>query len=286
MANFKINESLDASTVLASFIPPGAIIQKALSPTLAGSLSTNYSTNAQVLDAGIIPCDGRSLNTYTFRNLHKAISNTYGGTAYSAGVTDISSASTTFNIPDLRTAKRYIAGIASPSTTVPSLSANVTNSASNHTHSSVGSVTTLLSTISSGSTNHTHADSTFTTPNHAVANTGSHNTHSIQVTYSGTATSYVNNANYNYNNNVKKNDGNSNGSAAGHNHTVSISFSRRASGDAVWNTDATHSATVSYSASDGGAHQHVATHNTTVNSTGISPTSDPISIDMLYFIKI
>ena len=47
-------------------------------------------------------CDGSNLNTYTYRALHKVISNTYGGSAYNAGVTDQPGATTTFSLPDLR----------------------------------------------------------------------------------------------------------------------------------------------------------------------------------------
>ena len=54
-------------------------------------------------------CDGRSLNTYDYRELHAVISNTYGGTAHNPGTTDQSGATTTFNIPDIR--GRVIAGL-------------------------------------------------------------------------------------------------------------------------------------------------------------------------------
>ena len=47
-------------------------------------------------------CDGSNMNTYTYRALHKVISNTYGGTAYNAGVTDQPGATTTFKLPDLQ----------------------------------------------------------------------------------------------------------------------------------------------------------------------------------------
>ena len=46
-------------------------------------------------------CNGQSLNTYTYRSLHAVISNTYGGTAYTAGVTDQAGATTTFTVPNL-----------------------------------------------------------------------------------------------------------------------------------------------------------------------------------------
>ena len=41
------------------------------------------------------------MNTYNYRSLHEIISNTYGGTAYQAGVTDQPEATTTFRVPDL-----------------------------------------------------------------------------------------------------------------------------------------------------------------------------------------
>ena len=49
-----------------------------------------------------LPCDGRELNTFTWRRLHAVISNTFGGTAFVAGTTDQDGATTTFNLPDLR----------------------------------------------------------------------------------------------------------------------------------------------------------------------------------------
>lgn len=47
-------------------------------------------------------CNGGSVNTYTYRDLHKVISNKFGGTAYNAGTTDALGASSTFKLPDLR----------------------------------------------------------------------------------------------------------------------------------------------------------------------------------------
>ena len=47
-------------------------------------------------------CNGGSVNTYTYRDLHKVISNKFGGTAYNAGTTDALGASTVFKLPDLR----------------------------------------------------------------------------------------------------------------------------------------------------------------------------------------
>lgn len=88
--------------------------------TWGGKLNQNWSKTDSVLGAtvplGLIQmfvgtsspnaywkvCDGQALNTYTYKDLHAIISNNYGGTAFSSGVTDQSGATTTFNIPDMR----------------------------------------------------------------------------------------------------------------------------------------------------------------------------------------
>jgi microcystin-dependent protein len=66
--------------------PPGTVIYFASSSVPTGYLKAN----------------GTSLNTYTYKDLHKVISNTFGGIAYSAGVTDQLGATTAFTVPDLR----------------------------------------------------------------------------------------------------------------------------------------------------------------------------------------
>ena len=85
-------------------VPTGAIISSAepyFKPTTLGGLDETL---------GYAPCDGRALNTYTYRNLHSVISNKYGGTAFTDGVTNIAGATTTFNVPDLHSTKNFIAG--------------------------------------------------------------------------------------------------------------------------------------------------------------------------------
>jgi len=57
---------------------------------------------------GFLMCGGQAVNTFTYKDLHAVISNTYGGDAYNAGVTDQSGATTTFNLPDLQ--GRVVAG--------------------------------------------------------------------------------------------------------------------------------------------------------------------------------
>lgn len=55
---------------------------------------------------GWISCRGQSLNTYLYKELHKIISNRFGGVAYQAGVTDVNtpaSAAMFFTVPDMIT---------------------------------------------------------------------------------------------------------------------------------------------------------------------------------------
>lgn len=70
----------------------------ALSPI--GSIMIWTSTT---VPTGWIRCTGAALNTYTHRELHAIISNTYGGTPYQNGITNVPTATTTFNLPDLVT---------------------------------------------------------------------------------------------------------------------------------------------------------------------------------------
>jgi hypothetical protein len=99
MANtdLKTDSGYDIDTNISSFIPVGAIISYG-----HGSFLSDISAT------GMVPCDGRSLNTYTYRNLHKIISNIYGGTEYSSGLTDAPSATTTFMVPNLNNSTKFI----------------------------------------------------------------------------------------------------------------------------------------------------------------------------------
>jgi microcystin-dependent protein len=92
------SDKLDA-TAISVLMPSGTIL-----PYSGASAPGATSPIADYLI-----CDGRSLNTYDYRDLHAVISNTYGGTAYNPGTTDQAGASTVFNIPDIR--GRVIAGL-------------------------------------------------------------------------------------------------------------------------------------------------------------------------------
>jgi hypothetical protein len=99
-------------------------------------------------------CDGSPVNTFTYQELHKVVTNTYGGTAYSLGTTDQSGVSTTFNLPPLvvnathNPTGRYAVSRASSE---PSYPANFS-----HTHFSFKD-NFVNYTVSNYSANHNHA---------------------------------------------------------------------------------------------------------------------------------
>jgi hypothetical protein len=88
----------DSGTLTANYLavpnitPIGSIV-------IWAGRSDNLPSSPGIIQWGI--CNGQTLNTYTYRTLHAIISNTYGGTAYQAGVTDQPGATSTFSIPNL-----------------------------------------------------------------------------------------------------------------------------------------------------------------------------------------
>ena len=101
----------------------GSNVAISTNTVVSGTLTTDYLVAPNVSPIGSIVmwpgdtvdipsdwrrCNGTSLNTYDFRFLHQIISNTYGGTAYQAGVTDQPGAVTTFQLPDLTS--RFVVG--------------------------------------------------------------------------------------------------------------------------------------------------------------------------------
>lgn len=116
------------NSLINSSIPVGSIILYANDsiPSSPNNLNLTYFI-----------CNGASLNTFTFRELHAVISNNYGGTAFQNGVTNISSAATTFNLPDFTNTPRHPLG-ASPSILTPTdiSTPGKTGGSFNHIHQS------------------------------------------------------------------------------------------------------------------------------------------------------
>ena len=115
------SSQIDANAVTASELNISGNGTSGQAITSDGDGSFSYTTLAVGFSSGmVIPfagtsaptgfllCGGQAVNTFTYKDLHAVISNTYGGDAYNAGVTDQSGATTTFNLPDLQ--GRVVAG--------------------------------------------------------------------------------------------------------------------------------------------------------------------------------
>ena len=151
------NFASDSATALATQQSIKAYIASQTSAsTPAGVIVPYAGTSAPT---GYQFCNGQDLNTFTFKDLHAAISNTYGGTAYSAGVTDQSGVSTTFKVQDLR--GRVIAGLDNMgSTTSQDHLTNFSGGVDGDTLGATGgSEKHRLQETESGLVSHTHADS-------------------------------------------------------------------------------------------------------------------------------
>lgn len=125
-----------------------------------------------------IICNGHSLNTYTYRTLHAVMSNKYGGTAYSAGVTDQVGAVTTFSLPNLSDTVFPYASNANTSLTT-SINIGGTTASVDHSH-------TFPITLSAGAgtTTHDHTSNSAETGYHthtwnAGTQSGGSHTHTL-----------------------------------------------------------------------------------------------------------
>ena len=128
MNNLKLKESIDSSGDTNTFIPTGSIISKAIPYT---SLSL-YDTELKIQEYGWAPCDGRSISRITFSNLWDILRNGTSSSPYGNG-----DGSTTFNVPDLRTARKFILGNGY---------GELVNATSTHSHATSSINTASLST--------------------------------------------------------------------------------------------------------------------------------------------
>lgn len=255
MSNLTVNSGIDIDTSINSFIPTAAII------SVAGDMTQLSSQYSNIDQTGLCPCDGRALNTYTYRELHKVISNIYGGTAYSAGTTDQSGATTTFNVPLLFASSElsyapYTRGAGTgftlgqktnathSHTTDTGTSTNLATANINHSHSGNINVNNV------GSTNHYHS-SPGSSPNSGWADVGA----------------------------AGKSDGTATAAGNGHSHNGTY-FA--ASGVTDAGGDHSHTAITVTSNAENIAHSHTLSipgYNSPVESL-------PKSVSAIYFIKI
>jgi hypothetical protein len=265
MSSLNLKEGIDSVEGFNSFIPTGSLIPKALAP----SKLTDYDTEQEILSSGVVPCDGRSLNTYTYRNLHSIISNIYGGTAYSQGVTDQLGQVTTFNIPDLRTSKKYLTG---SNTVNPSITNNSNNLT--HTHGIALLPGSFGSNLTTG-VNHSHG-LTYTSNNVNGITAHSHSTNfTFAAMNSGQIAGFT----------QAKVDGSAVASASNHSHANGAYNQNFSGGTAAntANTAHTHSQTLSTS-SEMPSHSHDVSGYVITENASSSYTYPEITI--LYFIKI
>jgi microcystin-dependent protein len=124
-------------------------------PTGAVVIGQIMQWHSTTIPSGWLLCNGSSLNSYTYKELHAVISNNYGGDAFVLGVTDQVGASASFNIPDF---DGFVAKGVSSSPFAPSnISVEVQTSAHTHnvTSNSSGAHAHTFSTPLSGEHTHT-----------------------------------------------------------------------------------------------------------------------------------
>lgn len=219
-----------------------------------------------------IICNGQSLNTYTYRVLHKVISNKYGGTAYSAGVTDQSGAATTFTLPNF--SGSYVAYGSNSNTSLPNAIGTGTTVDISHSH-----VFPITFTAGSGNTDHSHNSPTINTE---LANHG-HYWSGANTQVGGSHTHTINSNSTQHDHNFLRSSTSGSGSTSGpsgnHSHNLTAPGANH-NHTANSNDDAHTHSTGNATFTQGGSHSthnftmttnaHTLTHSHTHNSaTGI-----------------
>jgi microcystin-dependent protein len=271
MADFKIGEDyIVDKTGYAQSYPVGSVI----------------IIMSSTIPDGWLLCDGRPANTFTYQELHKVISNTYGGTAYSLGTTDQSGVTTTFNLPPLVVNATYNPTgrfAVSRQSSEPSYPANFS-----HNHTSYKANATAYGVFGYG----TGGD---TTKTHVHANM---NIDSSSVGYSH---NHANMAGGNVLNNVTSNSASSRQSSANnaveyhnvpvHDHGGTSTAALTMANDI--HTNGGHSHTIQVHSADTISHTHTVTQNTNVTISGSTfqgitsgaSTNIPLSKEVYFIIK-
>ena len=280
-SNFYTTTTLTSSGVLinpSSAIDGAALMYKTSSSSFEATeravpIGTIRMYVSPTTPTNYIICNGQSLNTFTYRFLHAVISNKYGGTAYSAGITDQSGQITTFSLPNLISTVLPYASNANTSLTT-SIDIGATSQNIDHSHAfpitlTAGAGTTTHNhtstaenqTINAATANHTHTwDSTTQyggAHTHTIQGTSASHTHVYQRSNAAQADSTGNAAN-----------GHTHGGGApdaNHNHTAN-------SGD-------THT----HSTNSGGANHSSHNYQKTSNAASLSHSHTSNSITGIYF---
>lgn len=228
-----------------------------------GTAPTNY-----------IICNGQSINTYTYRTLHAVISNKYGGTAYSAGVTDLPAASTTFTLPNLI---NYAFPYGSSANTSLPTTINVggTTFDSSHTHN-----TTITKTVDAGTINHSHT---------AGGNQSVDHTHNFGNTSANSGGhSHVlgsNSASHSHQYQISNNSGSGNteANATGHTHGIGAASAshNHSVGTSTYNDNVT--STHAHSSSNNGGTHSAHNYSITINTTTLNHSHTYASATGVFF---
>jgi microcystin-dependent protein len=254
MANFK-SDSVDAVSTY-SYIPTGGII------TIAGPFSEYSDTFYTSL--GLIPCDGRSLNTSTnpeYSSLFSAIGTLYGGTG-----------STSFQVPNLKDNKMTIVGTSTTFYNTNTVGTTLTSY--NHSHSV--SMTNNNFNMNAANVTHSHnynfnSIGSISDANHAhnpAANVGSMGGSQKNGPAGTAGGGLIGNHTHNFGVNANIFGG---VGGADHTHAAGINGNSGNAGDAS-HTHASSATSAANSSSD------------TVSGTVVNPLEIPYA-NMLYFIK-
>jgi microcystin-dependent protein len=234
---------------------------------------------------GWLLCDGSPVNTFTYQELHKVVTNTYGGAAYSLGTTDQPGVSTTFNLPPLvvnathNPTGRYAVSRSSSEPSYPTnfshthfsfkdnfVNYNVSNYSANHNHATMNVVS------NQANIRHNHS---------AIAGANVLNNSTVNTAATTRQSSANNTTQYH---NVPVHD---HGGAS----TATIAF-RAVSGVPTGGFDHPHSHAVQVHSEDNITHTHTVNHaNVSISGTayeGIetgSTTAVPLSKEVYFIIK-
>ena len=255
MVDFK-SDTID-SVSSYSYIPTGGIV------TIGGAFS-EYS-DASYVSLGLIPCDGRTLNTSTnpeYSSLFSVIGTLYGGTG-----------STSFQVPNLKNDKIAIVGTSNTFYNINTVGTRVTSIA----HSHATTATNNSFSMNAGNTSHSHSHQ-----HNDVGNVSAENQHTHPVGNQGGSLG----PNVNKNGPAGTAGGGLNGN---HTHNVgSLGANNLADGRG---NDHIHSGVLTWSsgANTAVSHTHSASLTNSAN-TGSSTYSSPSTLgvpyaNVLYFIK-